>query len=655
MGRVLALVVLAVFVVIAAVVFSNKGSQQKCEDCNVVWIVVDAMRADRLGVYGYQRPTSPNTDAFAKGSFVFESAYSDAATTEPSLFSAFTDLYPTIKYYQLSDFLDFSEIMNERITGKYTTLAEVLKQANYSTATFMANTGVIQELGFMKGFDTYVPLETPGKFSQETPKEMQSVNKDVLQFLSQNRDKKFFAYIHYIDTHAPYSDAEPYFSMFMNDTNSTLDIRYKTEADLMKLNLKQDDWKLIQDAYDGDVRAADAKIGEVIRELDNLNLTRKTIVIITADHGEELGERGAIGHGIHLNEESIRIPLIVKVPNVSGQNYSKPAELIDVAPTILNLLNIPIPQQFQGQNLFLSEKKFAFTMKPSVYSLASKDTQFIFDNTTDKNQYFDLNKDPMEKNDLVGTANDSILEKIIIDKINSDRNFGKQFEVAPLQSDIRADYSERLVATINESTVESISTNPDLIFDSNATVNDYYTNPIYVRNIPQNETNKFYGNGVYISEVFDSQQAWKGIVYLHPVAVDAPRVLLRDFDLNNSYYAVVVDGANIANYLNRTVTCPCADSIMQVNITDRGTGQNTTIFETVVNAKDGWKKWAIDASDFAGKKITLVVAGIAGGPCGMNCGEFTAVDKTYLMELSQKPININDALRMNLKKLGYAT
>jgi len=312
--------------------------------CNVIIFLVDALRADRLGCYGYDKPTSPHIDEFARASELFRRAYAPASWTRASVASLFTGLgSPRSGGVGRNDFLRHD----------IPTLAEALSKAGYYTIGFVSNGNIASELGFGRGFNRYIYL--PEKLDRI---DIYPSSQEILEAAMPQLEaapEPFFAYIHVIDPHAPYAPAPEFATKFIPNgakpTAGTMDA------------LKRFIWRnppaydsevaFISGLYDGEVATTDKWFGGFLEWLDRRSLADHTVVIFTADHGEEFYDHHGLGHGGTLYNELLRIPLIIRYPGVTPRGNDSLASLSDIMPTILALTGASPDISLQGIDLRL--------------------------------------------------------------------------------------------------------------------------------------------------------------------------------------------------------------------------------------------------------------------------------------------------------------
>lgn len=296
---------------------------------NIVLYVVDTVRADRLGVYGYEKPTSPRLDAFAANALVFENAYAQSSWTRPAVASMFTGLLPPAHRA-----VGRRSVLPEEAV----TLAEILAAAGYETMGLVRNPNVGRTFGFAQGF---------ARFRTEDRDRDETMLERVRLWLDERQDAgaPFFLYLHAIDPHGPYDPGPEFEKMF--DAGDA-PARYRTVRYLLELNRGEVEpdagaAEALSRLYDAEVAQNDRAFGQLLDELEARGLADDTAVIHVSDHGEEFEEHGRWEHGISLYEEVLRVPLVMRVPGVSPRRIATPAQHIDLLPTLLGHLGVEGP------------------------------------------------------------------------------------------------------------------------------------------------------------------------------------------------------------------------------------------------------------------------------------------------------------------------
>lgn len=306
---------------------------------NVVWVVVDSLRADHLGCYGYERDTSPAIDAFADTGVLFQRAFATASWTMPSVASMFSGLHPTSHGVTGSA---------KKLPQELDTLTEILKAHGYRTAAVVSHYLVGSRYDFTQGFDVFHEEDAGDHRTVSTA----GVTEKSLRLLEELRDASdpFFLWLHYFDPHYDYVDHDEY------DWAPPTAGKLKGRMPIWKLRrmmdtLTEEEIQLIEARYDEEIRFTDRGIGEVLRAIEELGLEDDTIVFFMADHGEEFLGHGWLGHTRSLYQEVVRVPLIVRVPGTVGPRRDQvPVSLLGLTPTVLELLGIDLPKGLQGES-----------------------------------------------------------------------------------------------------------------------------------------------------------------------------------------------------------------------------------------------------------------------------------------------------------------
>ncbi len=344
----------------------------------VILISIDTCRADYLSCYGYRRDTTPNIDELAKEGILFENVISPVPMTLPAHSSMLTGTVPV--YHGVHDNL-YYELGKSNVT-----IAEILKDKGFSTGSVISAFVLDSRFGLDQGFDTYNDTfeeqYMAGTISERKGRE---TSRFAIKWLQENKNEKFFLFLHYFDPHAGYTPPEPFASQFANNL------------------------------YAGEVAYTDHCIGQVIDKLKQLGLYDSTLIIITGDHGEMLGEHGEPYHAFFIYESAIKVPLIFKLP---GQHKARRIKdivgLIDIVPTVCSVLGIEPPKQVQGVSLsgFFEGQKAGYgsrylyceSLTPTKYNanslLGAVTSRYKYIQTT-RPELYDLIEDPEENNNII--------------------------------------------------------------------------------------------------------------------------------------------------------------------------------------------------------------------------------------------------------------
>ena len=311
---------------------------------NVVLITLDTFRADALGVYGNPEGLSPHIDAFASEATIFENAVTAIGTTFPSHATIFTGLYPKNHGVRWN---------GDSLDRRWTTLAEILSAEGYETAAFVSVGSLLSRGGLDQGFSSFSD-------SREAPPAQHTrsgyaVNEMVLSWLAERSDVPFFLWLHYFETHTPYR-LSPHARKRHEDADYHGIFARGATAEMLHGLDPEFSWSpaeksALRALYDGAIIEVDRLVGEILGTLRARNLMETTAVFLTADHGESLGEHNEVGHGFLLWQPVIHVPLIVRVPGARPRRVATRVSLVDLSPTILDLLGLAAPPELDGRSL----------------------------------------------------------------------------------------------------------------------------------------------------------------------------------------------------------------------------------------------------------------------------------------------------------------
>ena len=347
---------------------------------HVVLISIGTCRADHLSCYGFNRPTTPNIDGIAAGGVLFENVISPVPITLPAHISMLTGITP------LSH--GVHDNMNDVLTNDKLTLAEIFKNHDFFTGGIVSAFSLDAQFGIAQGFDFY--QDDFGKagdraFSRERPGD--ETSELAINWLQEHKDERFFLFLHYNDPHHEYKPPGPYATRFVDDP------------------------------YSGEIAFADHCIGRVTAKLKELGIYDSTLLIITGDHGEMLGEHGEKEHLYFIYESAIKVPLIVKMPGSGSKEPVRVKEsvgLIDVVPTICELLDFEIPRRVQGMSLAPLLQKKELSIKNRCFYIESMMATYLGANPllglrtddwkyihTTRPELYHLKNDPKEQINLL--------------------------------------------------------------------------------------------------------------------------------------------------------------------------------------------------------------------------------------------------------------
>ena len=310
---------------------------------NVIVLLIDALRADHLGCYGYGRPTSPAIDALARDGVLFRQTVPASTFTKSSIASLFTGRYP----YQHGVYWGSSRENPDKVTSdllspRETTLAEVFRGAGYLTTAWVQNSHLRGFMGFGQGFVDY----------HDQQGDADRINRRFGGWLAgPGRRYPFFSYVHYIDLHDPYRPPPPYDTMFGRYADVYAGVDF-AEWGAFLAAVRRGDRKLspaevaqLAAYYDGEIRSMDDHVGRILGRLKALALYDRSLIVLTADHGDGFYEHGFISHSTTPYEELVHVPLILKLPGgrFAGRVVEPQVRLVDLFPTLLELAGIRKP------------------------------------------------------------------------------------------------------------------------------------------------------------------------------------------------------------------------------------------------------------------------------------------------------------------------
>ena len=309
---------------------------------SLVLITIDTLRADHVRAYGGPVPT-PSLDRLASQGVLLETAYSPTPSTGPAHVSLLTGLH-VWRHRTLQNAIP--------LDPRLPTLAELLGQSGLETGAFVSSYILHRRFGFHQGFATYVfepsePYTWRGKVRQRFWTRGEETTRAANTWLSKHAEAPFFLWVHYFDPHWPYRPpvgfrVSPQDPVDLAGKKLPQDQRVRGARHLRDLNR----------AYRGEVAYVDAQVGKLLERIKLLGADTRTAVVLTSDHGEGLGDHGIMEHGLHLFEELVRVPLIIRAPGLpAGRRVSGPAQLEDLAPTILALLGVDPPSTLDGVDL----------------------------------------------------------------------------------------------------------------------------------------------------------------------------------------------------------------------------------------------------------------------------------------------------------------
>ncbi|MFW9875364.1 MAG: sulfatase [Candidatus Thorarchaeota archaeon] len=430
---------------------------------NILLIIVDALRPDHLSVNGYGRNTSPNIDNVSKEGVTFLNAYCTLPRSDPSITSIFTGMYPHSH--------DVRMVFGNKINPSIPTLPEILRSHGYKTI-FMGGSGLNSE-GLERGFEDFnlIRWKMINKLKRSlykifNPNNFLSVTQQytdiAIKWIKKNSNKKFFLCLHYENLHWPYLVPKPFDNMFDPDYKGKHDFNTLANGKFLRGDIIFGNVKLPREEvdhaiahYDGGIRYIDAHIGRLFNFINQVGLDENTLIVLTSDHGENFGEHNFyFQHGASLYEPSLKVPLIFRHPKLVSNNEILNARIqnIDIMPTVLDLLDIPLIDKIDGVSLLSLingktekvrdyifaesiEEHFAGNKRVFMKGVKGKwrtmiigDWKIIFipHPKEDIFELYNLKNDPHEENNLIEKEKEIALDmkKRILNFLNKQANEG---------------------------------------------------------------------------------------------------------------------------------------------------------------------------------------------------------------------------------------
>ncbi len=389
---------------------------------NVIIYLIDTLRADHLGTYGYPRPTSPNIDHFAKDAVVFENARAQSSWTRPAVVSVLTGLAPRRHGVNRRE---------DALPGSVDTLAELLAAEGYGTAGFVTNGNAGPNFGLDQGFEEFRHLRESAD-THERHRLSDHLNLWLFHWLESRPadDRPFFLYAHATDPHVPYTPPEPFRSRFAGNVDPEAGRLEHARAVIQgRLPPTEETRRDLVDLYDAEIAFNDHHFGRLIERLKELELYDASLIVLVADHGEEFLDHGGGEHGVPLYDEQPRVRSIVKFPRrgtngkfprrgtngpspggrEAGRRIAATVSQIDVVPTILDLLGIA-PPALDGVSLLGASERASFAYLAlsdrRMRSVTRKGWKLILDNSPaprgEPLQLYRLEADQREATELAG-------------------------------------------------------------------------------------------------------------------------------------------------------------------------------------------------------------------------------------------------------------
>ncbi len=438
---------------------------------NILLITIDTLRADHLGCYGNASIHTPTIDSLATGGIMFQRAISQVPLTLPSHTSILTSTYPPI--HGVRDNARYS------FGSSIPTLAEVLKGSGYLTSAFISAFVLDSRFGLDVGFDAYddniqnqayfyffsasppfalagclklLGLSPPYKPERKADK----TTRAVIEWIENNRESRFFMWVHYFDPHGPLNPPVPYDTLYLEPDADPHKFRDNIENLISLLGqfdsreLSDEEIEGIKSLYKGEVTFTDHYIGNLMKSIRELGIGDRTMVVLTSDHGQSLSEHHYIGHSMELYQEIMHIPLIMNYPGLFQQGLvvEEPVQSIDIMPTILSSLEIEIPASCRGSNLIrllgpstwerddsnrwaYLETLHARPTRNKLIGLSSGDYKYIRALDGDREELYHMETDPKEMDNLasVDTQRSELMRNQLLSLLEEWQNESSSIEI----------------------------------------------------------------------------------------------------------------------------------------------------------------------------------------------------------------------------------
>lgn len=373
---------------------------------NVVVILVDALRSDRMGVYGHAGGNTPNIDRLARRGVVYENAYSTSTWTVPAVASLFTSTLPVVHRINRSPTRQFAFSV---LDDEYVLANEIFEQAGFATGMVTTIGWVSERAGYDQGVDEFI----------KTSRQDAVMVAEARDFIQRHKEDRFHLYLHFIDLHDYYAPERIFTEGHREglDEDSALyelkemtpDESYKHLDNVLavdgRISRRDIDWLL--EVYDRELRLTDGFIGLLADDLKQAGLLDETLIVVTADHGEEFLEHRRMTHGGQgFYSEVLRVPLVLSGPGLftEARRIATPVSLIDVYPTILEVMGLQPSDLAQGRSMLRGEEadRAVFATDGKRWKVITRHWSYFVDK--EEERLFDLSIDPGEQVNLIGDA-----------------------------------------------------------------------------------------------------------------------------------------------------------------------------------------------------------------------------------------------------------
>jgi len=376
---------------------------------NIIVITLESVRPDHMAGLGGSRVTCANLDALVRESMVYENAYSVTSWTLSAHASLFTGLYPTSHK---------TKTPSSKLDDSYTTLAEILTEQGYQCAGVISGPYLRKAHNLHQGFEFYdESAAARGHHVAHDDVTNPQMEKSLRDFIKNQRDRlrPLFLFAYFWDPHYDYIPPAPYNRMFVGPDCEQIDITKYELSDTVNANISKGQLAYVISQYDGEIRWTDEHLGRLFQLLKEEDLWDNTLLIVTADHGEEFFEHGQKGHYNNIYTENVHVPLIIKYPQGTPRGRdSRLVSLIDILPTVLEVAEITTSILHQGYSLLTAPKPdrpifyellliwYDRRTVEEWFAIRQGDYKLISVSGKKRIELYNIKEDPQEMNDLFG-------------------------------------------------------------------------------------------------------------------------------------------------------------------------------------------------------------------------------------------------------------
>ncbi|HJM40060.1 MAG TPA: sulfatase [Planctomycetota bacterium] len=434
----------------------------------IILVSLDTCRADRLGFMGARNPNSPALDKLASESVVFTNCISQSSNTGPSHRSLFTGMYPTRHKHAMGSYVQSPFMMSS-----------LLKDVGYKTVAFTGGGFLAGKLGFADGFDIYVDKDEGYEESMQYRRGLTSILPQAAAWWRNESSKwsgsatgdPFLLFLHTYDIHCPYWPGEGYRNRYGGWYKGAADLQNMCGQEdfqaFLSSGAEKEDINYLNAMYDAGVAMTDELTGRFLAMLKKDGVLDKSILVITSDHGETLGEHRYIGHN-QMWEEQLHVPLMIRFPGGKwgGTRIGDPVMLVDVLPTLLDALELPAPEGVQGTSLMdlargtasFGDKRFRMAMHLDQMSFRLDNQWKVIvrqmEDGQAKAKLYDLSRDPRESRNLLNDPQEAKIYREVLDDLLAEwkswREDNRQLDEKLAPSQIEGAIDKQLQAELSE-------------------------------------------------------------------------------------------------------------------------------------------------------------------------------------------------------------